>query len=670
MLAARLVDLVKQRRLGDVIAMYRADPAAIAGDAHAAYAVAIAFAESGSLAEALALIEKHALRGDAPPPTLLLCGRLLNDLGEPLRALDFLSRASQSQPTNAAYWLLLARTAAKARRPEVALRGAEVHALLRARDAEHAFAYTMLLVYAARHDEALIEFERLLALAPNDAQTRSMFAEYVVKEFPLAARSLLSRTQSSSTTGALSAALVREHLLVPTVYESEAEAAAWRARLGDKLAQLRVLARDSKTQEDVRWNCLDTTPFFLPYHDADVTSLMCAWGDFVDDLVAPLRPRFARKIDPARQVKKIGVVSNRLTDSSAGRFFNGWVAQLGAAGFEVTLYAIGNKDAVTEALATKYRMRYFPRDEIAQLANVAAEIATDANDALLYPEPQGSPLMVAIASMKLAPLQCVAFGNPHTTGLPSIDYFLVPDAAEVGNPQSFYRERVVRLAGVGTPLQRAKTTERYERTQFGFAPNDRIYLVNQRIEKWTPGFVDAVLNILSIDCAAKLVYFDVPNQTSTRAFQLLLRKKFHEAGLDYARRTQVISMVDRATFLAINTVADVSLDTFGYAGGATSVDALSVGLPVVTLEGKWLRGRQTAAILRAMGADELIAEHVAAFVNKAVGIAAASGEHNRKDVANAWWESFAANWRSVKPREAHRETVHESVASFFASLHR
>ena len=49
------------------------------------------------------------------------------------------------------------------------------------------------------------------------------------------------------------------------------------------------------------------------------------------------------------------------------------------------------------------------------------------------------------------------------------------------------------------------------------------------------------------------------------------------------------------------------LDTLHWSGGNTSLDALLCGLPVVTLPGQFMRGRQSAAMLRLAGAPQLIA---------------------------------------------------------------
>ena len=60
-------------------------------------------------------------------------------------------------------------------------------------------------------------------------------------------------------------------------------------------------------------------------------------------------------------------------------------------------------------------------------------------------------------------------------------------------------------------------------------------------------------------------------------------------------------------FLRISTLCDVMIDTLHWSGGNTSLDALACDLPIVTLPGRFMRGRQSAGMLQLMGIDELVA---------------------------------------------------------------
>ena len=67
--------------------------------------------------------------------------------------------------------------------------------------------------------------------------------------------------------------------------------------------------------------------------------------------------------------------------------------------------------------------------------------------------------------------------------------------------------------------------------------------------------------------------------------------------------------------------ADVFLDTIGFSGFNTALQAIQCGLPVVTLQGRFLRGRLASGILRRIGLDELVAQDEDGYVALAARLA-------------------------------------------------
>ena len=51
----------------------------------------------------------------------------------------------------------------------------------------------------------------------------------------------------------------------------------------------------------------------------------------------------------------------------------------------------------------------------------------------------------ALAFSRLAPVQCVTWGHPVTTGIPTLDYFISSDLLEADGAEDHYTERLVRL---------------------------------------------------------------------------------------------------------------------------------------------------------------------------------------------------------------------------------
>ena len=67
-------------------------------------------------------------------------------------------------------------------------------------------------------------------------------------------------------------------------------------------------------------------------------------------------------------------------------------------------------------------------------------------------------------------------------------------------------------------------------------------------------------------------------------------------------------------------MADVMLDPFPFCGGNTSYEALAFGTPIVTLPGRFLRGRLTQGLYRRIGVTSLCADDVDQYVDIAVGL--------------------------------------------------
>jgi predicted O-linked N-acetylglucosamine transferase (SPINDLY family) len=70
------------------------------------------------------------------------------------------------------------------------------------------------------------------------------------------------------------------------------------------------------------------------------------------------------------------------------------------------------------------------------------------------------------------------------------------------------------------------------------------------------------------------------------------------------------------------------LDTLHWSGGNTSLDALACGLPIVTLPGALMRGRQTAGMLEVIGVADLIAADRDDYLRIACRLAGDAGWRN------------------------------------------
>ena len=88
--------------------------------------------------------------------------------------------------------------------------------------------------------------------------------------------------------------------------------------------------------------------------------------------------------------------------------------------------------------------------------------------------------------------------------------------------------------------------------------------------------------------------------------------------MDYGAIVRFIPWQPRTAFYGWLQRADVYLDTIGFSGFNTALQAVECALPIVAREGKFLRGRLASGILRRMGLQELVAHSSTGYVTRVV----------------------------------------------------
>ena len=125
-------------------------------------------------------------------------------------------------------------------------------------------------------------------------------------------------------------------------------------------------------------------------------------------------------------------------------------------------------------------------------------------------------------------------------------------------------------------------------------------------------------SILEADPEAVLVFFQAAARAVTEQFARRLQGVLAARGIPARGQLKFLPRMDGAAFRRVLASVDVVLDTVHWSGGNTTLDALAAGTPVVALPGRFMRGRQTAAMLRALGLEELVADSAADYARIAV----------------------------------------------------
>ncbi len=370
--------------------------------------------------------------------------------------------------------------------------------------------------------------------------------------------------------------------------------------------------------------------FYLAYHGRDDRELQTRYGD----LLARCAPRLAPIELPAPEGsghgRRIGLVSSSFRHCTAGHYFASWPRMLAQAGYEVLLFQLGpRRDAFTDEIAAPAAHLEFVDDGADGLVRRLHEARCDL---LIYPELGMDYRLPAVAALRLAPRQAAAWGHPVGAGLPTLDAWFSCAEMEPDDGQSHYREPLRLLPGLGTDYPPPPTPAPASRSELGLPEDRRLYLLPHALFKLHPDNDAVITGIAAGDPKALLVLFEGEGSGLLGAFRARIEPALRTVGIDPDRQLRFLPMTSRERFLQINRACDVMVDSLHWSGGNTSIDALASGLPVVTCPGRFMRARQSAAMLRRLGLDELIVNSPAAVIETAIALA---GDRKRRNAMSA-----------------------------------
>jgi len=400
-----------------------------------------------------------------------------------------------------------------------------------------------------------------------------------------------------------------------SVYRSDAHLAEARAQYRERLVALAARAAGGHARTAID-RCIGLVqPFLLPYQGEDDLALQSMYGD----LVCGGTPAPEHRAAPAAEGRpvRVGIVSGFFFDHSNWKIpISTWLPALSSA-FEVHGYYTGVREdeCTAEARALCHRF-HAGRSE----GELATAIVGEAIDVLIYPEIGMNPATTRLAARRLAPVQCASWGHPVTTGFPTMDYFLSSELMEPPGADAHYRERLVRLPGLSFACKAPAAVAGADRREFGLEADDFVYLCVQNPSKYLPGFDRLLLSISERVANARFVFVaGAPGTTAALRRRLDAAFGGHAGGSH--RRVTFLERLSRPRFRALHETADAALDPTAWTGCNTTLDAFAAGLPVVTLPGRFMRGRHTLAFYRRMNHDDLVARDEGHYVELAARLA-------------------------------------------------
>lgn len=398
--------------------------------------------------------------------------------------------------------------------------------------------------------------------------------------------------------------------LLPPIYDSTAEVLVWRRQFAKNLAGMH---RDG-VQLDPARDCYAST-FYLPYQGFNDRDLNCELARLYTQKEA-VSPRSVARTRPAGAPLRIGFISRHFSNHTITRLTQGIIAKLSRERFTTVVLSLGRHQG---EIAAALRRDADEFREISSEPALAREALAAADlDVLYFADLGMDPLTYALAFQRTAPVQCVTWGHPVTSGIPTVDYFISSELLEPEDAADHYSEQLVRLRTLPVYYYRPVAPKIPKgRGAFDLPADAHVYLCPQSLFKLHPDFDMLLASILARDPQARIVFV----ASRHAAWNEQLQRRFSRTLGALASRVQFVPPQNHADFLSLLLACDVMLDPLHFGGGNTTYEAFALGVPIVTLPADHMRGRVTAACYRKMEITDCTASSSAEYVDLAVRLA-------------------------------------------------
>lgn len=218
------------------------------------------------------------------------------------------------------------------------------------------------------------------------------------------------------------------------------------------------------------------------------------------------------------------------------------------------------------------------------------------------------PQSIALASLRLAPLQFTSFGHTASTFSKEMDYFILP--REFVKEEKVFSEKVIKLPFEAFPLTEFKCEVKAK------DKSNRIKIaVSASAMKLNPVFLDSVKRIMNeVGDKAEIHFFPF----ASKGLIYLQMKELIEKSI---KNSTLWPEMPHEEYISELSSCDFLISPFPYGNMNSIIDGFSLGLPSVCLDGDEPHSHADSAFIKRVGLPE-------SFVTKSIK----EYEHNIREL--------------------------------------
>ncbi len=611
----------------------------------------------GDTAGGINLVQKAIARKPTEAEYRNSLGVLLCHGNNPDAVIEAFEKAVTLRPTYAAALLNLANVLNNLGRHDRAISTCQRLVQVSPGSPDAHCALSVALFSVGRLDEAMSACRKAIAIAPKNAQAFSTLGNiYSISGRPDEAIAAYRHavTYNPKFAGAFSnlANSLEQRGLIAEAYEAILEAVRLDPNLADAQNNygniLKDLARLDEAVAAYRrtialvpgrsmfYSNLIYAMWFRQQCDpAEVLAESRTWARLLAEPLTRAAAPHTNDRSPDRKIR-LAYVSNDFRQHPIGRLIFPLIACRDRSQFEIVLFSgVPRPDAITQAI-------YQSVDRVIPVGGMTDEqmaqaVRNEKIDILVDLALHMSGTRLEVFARRAAPVQITYLAYCATTGMTAMDYCVtdrnldpVDDAASPA-PQSPAPESPATPLGVASPIHSERLlhlpqcywcyTASGEAPPINASPAARSRVVTfasmNSFTKLNSGVLDLWCELMKQVPGSQL-FVVVPGGPQRRT---QVAADFARRGVDPGR-LKMGDIVSVPAYFNSYLEVDISLDPFPYNGGTTTMDSLFMGVPVVTIAGRWATARAGVTILNTLGHPEWIANTPEEYVQIAARVAA------------------------------------------------
>ncbi len=364
-----------------------------------------------------------------------------------------------------------------------------------------------------------------------------------------------------------------------------------------------ILSRIEKKKfsEDERINIINSrTNFFLSYHQKNDLELNKNYQSLCKKILnkTSLKTNFDKK--------KILFVSGFFRKHTVSKLFFNFVNEISNIDeLEVHLLHLSNKEDAWTEMYKKLKIQY---NKITNTKEIYNFLTNKKFGSIFFLDHAMNNISQSIINYKLAKNYFMFWGHPVTTGSTNVDFFISSQLMDFDN-KNHYSEKLILLDSIGFNYKLDEDLINIKISK----PKTNSIFIPQSLFKFLPKYDYLIGEILNQNKLSKISLIKDKDPYYTNKFINRLNK-IPNIKKNFNRIIFLDGMSQSSYYRELAN-QKIIVDTIGWSGGNTTMEALYLNKPVITIKGKNLRSNHSYAILKKLELNELIAHSYSEFLS-------------------------------------------------------